>query len=169
MRRIHLIIATLMMSLACGLTPIVTTATASAAPSTFDLVNYISHYCLGISGGNAVQAPCTESADQTWHWGASYGSSTYEQLVNNNNQCLGIAGSSTTEGVDVVASACSATRLDQYWWTIYYGGGYSWFVNYNSGLVIGVLAGSTSPGAVIVQWVWQDSPNNQLWVPHPIA
>src|ERR1700683_2568704 len=152
MRRILLLGAGLRLSLACGLTPIVTAGAASAAPanstpSTFDLVNYISHDCLGISDGAAVQALCTESADQTWHWGSSYGSSTYQQLVNNNNQCLGIAGSSTAEGADVVASTCNTSRLDQYWWTIYDGNGYSWFVNYNSGLVIGVLAGSTSPGA----------------------
>src|ERR1700761_36798 len=164
MHRIRLLATMVMLSLMCALAPVLTAGAASAAPSTFDLVNYVSHYCLGITGGAsdaaAIQWACTESADQTWHWGSQYGTSGYDQLINNNNQCLSIAGSSTAEGADVVTAACNLHRLDQYWSTIYYGGGYSWFVNYNSGQVIGVLGGSTAQGAAIVQWVWQDSPNH---------
>jgi len=42
---------------------------------------------------------------------------------------------------------------------------YRYFVNLNSGLVLGVSGNSTAQGAPVVQWANQGTLNNQLWGP----
>jgi hypothetical protein len=135
------------------------------------IVNYHSHLCLGITGGQdnapAVQWNCDYSAghpDQEW-WAsqAIAPGSPYTQIVNSAGECLGIAGGSTAEGAKVVGWNCLGTP-DQYWETYATCSGQYILINYKSGDVLGVAGNSTAEGAPIVQWNYQsDCTNNQWW------
>ena len=132
------------------------------------LVNYNSHLCLGIAGGRAnaraVQWNCNNSANQAWHWGAEYGNSGYYQLVNGDNQCLGIRGGSTAVGAQVVGWNCLPGHRDQYWYTPGLTcNGYYPIANLKSGQVVGVSGNSRSNGANVIQWTYQKTCNNQFW------
>ena len=138
--------------------------------SSFEVSNYNSDQCLGISANRnnqpAVQWDCNGHADQQWHWGSQ--NSTHPgwyQLVNNNGSCLGVARGSTVQGARVVGWSClGSSHLDQYWLPLNFGcGGYVPLGNLNSGYVLGVSANSTDQGAPVVQWTYQGVCNNQFW------
>jgi hypothetical protein len=147
-----------------------TTATtvsgAQSASPTFHLINSNGNYhlCLGISGGNddspAVQWSCNNNPDQIWHWGAA-NSAGYRELVNNDNQCLGVAGESKEWGARVYGWTCNG-HPDQYWQPVP-NNGYDGLNDYHSQLVLGVAGNSTAVGAAIVQWPFNDL-GNQWWI-----
>ena len=125
------------------------------------VINDNSELCLGISGGKndspAVQWNCETVANQEWHTGHELGNTPYFQIVNNNNQCLGIAGSSTSAGARAYGWTCNG-HLDQYWSADNSGV----ISNANSGMVLGVAGGSTAVGAAVVQWPFTGA-LNQFW------
>jgi len=135
---------------------------------TFVLFNLNSFLCLGISGGDddapAVQWTCEEVPNQEWHYGSEYGNSGYYQLINGDGECLGVAGSSKSQGARVVGWTCNG-HLDQYWQGVGISDG-TVFYNYNSGLVLGVAGNSKAVGAAVVQWPFQgdiETALNQFW------
>jgi len=173
-------LATSMLGLAAATAPAAQAATRPSQPGTarnllgasaplhsgtagdpFFIVNYNSGLCLGISGGAddapAVQWNCESVANQEWHVGAELGSTGYYQFVNGDGQCLGIAGSSTSEGARAYGWTCNGHH-DQYWYAT---GGVAF--NYNSGDVLGVAGGSTAVGAAVVQWPFTGAAN-QYWI-----
>jgi hypothetical protein len=147
----------------------------------FQVYNYNSGLCLGITGGEdkapAVQWTClgTSHPDQYWHWGTTVGGYVVDpdgnvlpayQLINGDGECLGIEGGETTEGADAVGWTCLGTgHPDQYWALDTYisCSGYNPLIDLNSGYVLGVLGNSTKVGASVVQWAYQGVCNNQFW------
>ncbi len=136
-----------------------------AATQTFTLYNLgLANRCLGIAtNGNAGSYACNGTADQIWHFGApNYPTGTlssFHQLINNHGKCLGVSGSSATEGARVVATTCSTSHADQYWAeydrrlaaSYYYT-----FLNLHSGYVISVASASTFNGQPVIQWLDED-------------
>jgi Ricin-type beta-trefoil lectin domain-like len=129
--------------------------------------------CLGISGGAddapAVQWYCLNGhPDQQWSTGAGNSGGFY-QLINNDGQCLGVAGGSTAQGAQVVGWKCLGTsHPDQYWFidhAVPMCGPYYPIANYKSGRYLGVAGGSTLAGAKVVIWNYQATCNNQFWLP----
>jgi len=131
--------------------------------------------CLGISGGDddapAVQWTCNGHPDQIWHLGLEWGNSAYYQLINNDDQCLGVAGGSIAQGARVVGWTCSTGAPNQYWsagsascglYHPYYNLG---TVLDGTDLVLGVSGNSLEAGASVVIWSFQDRCNNQYWEP----
>jgi hypothetical protein len=138
--------------------------------ATFQVINYNSLLCLGISGDRndqpAVQWGCNSHADQQWHYGSE--NSTYPnwfQLVNNNGSCLGVSAGSVAQGARVVGWSClGSSHLDQYWTPVYSCGAYIALENLKSSYLLGVAGNSTAQGAAVVQWPYQHMCNNQFWV-----
>lgn len=175
MRRIHLFAAAALVlaGVAVVVPAAATAATASAhasaakdkadgipceSRSTLCIVNE-DGLCLGIQGGKsdapAVQFTCEVAANQDWHWGSELGATNYFQLENGDNQCLAVAAGSKARGARVYGWRCLGTgHPDQYWanGANSSGKGNGIIINYHSKLVLGVAAGSTKPGADIVQW-----------------
>lgn len=125
------------------------------------IVNYNSGLCLGISGGEddapAVQWTCGAVSNQEWHQGAELGSTGYYQQINGDNECLGVAGESLSEGARVYGWTCNG-HPDQYW---AHDG--DQFIDWNSSLLLGVAGGSTAVGAAVVQWPYTGA-LNQFWI-----
>jgi hypothetical protein len=190
-RKLRLLASVSVLGLAGGMLGMAAAAPASAATTashggrssdaisnstvTFYVVNFNSlnvgeKLCLGISGGKddapAVQWDCNDSANQTWHWGDELGDTGYYQLVNGDDQCLGVAGGSDTEGADVVGWTCLGSGHPDQYWTLDDASEADNFYpifNYHSGYVLGVAGNSYEVGASVVQWHFQDEPNNQYW------
>jgi hypothetical protein len=145
--------------------------TAATCGSGFELVNYNSGLCLGITGGlddaPAVQWTCNGHPDQIWHWGDQFFTgSSWAQLVNGDGECLGVASGSITEGARVVGWSCLGTdHPDQYWQQADGGCGplYSTVQDKSSLFYLGVTSNSRAVGASVVQWANQGSCNNQEW------
>lgn len=80
-----------------------------------------------------------------------------------NGNVLDIEGSGTANGDIVTASAAEDSKTSQHW-TIQETDEKGWniIVNKNSGKGMGLLAGTTAPGAEAVQWTI-DGSANQLW------
>jgi hypothetical protein len=142
-------------------------------PASFPLVNFPTlsfkpvPRCLGIdSAGNAGIWNCTYKNDQSWHLGKEYGTSGYYQLVNGYDDCLGVSNQSKSPNAPLIARPCNKELKDEYWADVADGPDpvFFWFINYNSELAMGVAGGATNNGAPVVQYGWQEKPNNQLWV-----
>lgn len=150
-----------------GLTPGRSHLVAASGAYNF-LINH-DGLCLGIRDGRddapAIQWPCETSANQLWKFGTCINGAC--QLVNEDNQCLGVSGESTMEGAQVVGWTCNG-HPDQYWEEATVGD-YSAFVNEHStmadgkSMVLGVLGGTTNQGQPIVQWPYVAGAPNQLW------
>jgi hypothetical protein len=149
----------------------------AASSGTFPVENLMTMkgntaWCLGITGGHdyapAVLWKCNASANQTWHWGHQGGAVNFYQLVNGDNQCLGVQAASKKQGARIYAWRClGASHPDQYW-TIDSMNCYTPFcplVDLHSGYYLSVAGGThvASNGAHIVQWHLQTGPNNQQW------
>lgn len=151
-----------------------------AASGTFEIINYVTGYCLGMQGGSsavgtlAVVWNCNGNPDQQWHVKAT-NAEGFQQFENNSGLCLGVQGGSTAEGANLVGYTCYGTsHPDQYWASLdseASGGpscsGYEPFGNYadatGSGWVVGTQGGTSAEGDHLVQWNWQKACNNQYW------
>jgi hypothetical protein len=152
------------------------TATASAPPIPFPIVNYNSltdpvPKCLGTMDGQTDAVAwlweCNSNPDQTWHIGAyNQKYPSYFEIVNasGDGMCLGVDHSSLQEGAPVVGWECNGNK-DQYWTFVSEPCvlGYQEIKNLNSQLVVGVLNNGDSNGDAIVQWADQKQCNNQDW------
>jgi hypothetical protein len=183
MKRIRLLAAAAALSLGASMLAMAATAIPAAAVTVpppggggYLLQNGNSNLCLGILDGAddapAVQWPCVaNAANQQWQVGSELGATGYYQLINGDNQCLGIYAGSTTQGARAYGWTCVPNAPNQYW--------YAWsfdcedpyttatvFYNYGSGMVLGVLDNSTAQGAAVVQWPYVGTSlgtNNQFW------
>jgi hypothetical protein len=160
-----------------------TSIPAPGSTDSFHIFNYHSGLCLGIAGdakdADAVQYTClgTRHKDQYWHWANIVGGYVEDpaghvlpayQLINNQPQCLGIAGASKREGMDAVGWKCIPSHPDQYWALdpFYSCDGYNPLIDLHSGYVLGVAADSRSSGAHVVQFAFYDScthHGDQFW------
>jgi hypothetical protein len=138
--------------------------------SSFEVINYNSGLCLGISGdkndSNAVQWGCNGHADQTWHWGSQNPSYPgWYQLINANGSCLGVLSGSTSQGAQIVGWSCLGSgHLDQYWTPVNAScSGYVPLANLHSGYVMGVTGNSFNQNANVIQWAYQGVCNNEFW------
>src|ERR1051326_1087894 len=145
-----------------------------------EIENHQAARCLGIAAdGNAGIWDCTGGKDQEWQQSNQYfinesqGSRRidYYEVKNANNQCLGIAGNSTTQGAQVVAKACDMD-LEEGWRITGAVGSLSQFENLGSGEKLAVKSGDTRNGAAVVQWVspgrdgtWVLSPSGAQFTP----
>jgi hypothetical protein len=130
---------------------------------TFQIHNYHANgKCIGISNTWAGDWNCNSThPDQNWRWGQSnfFG---YQQIINNDERCLGVDGGSTARGARIRDWSCNGND-DQYWALIDTGvAGTSYIVNFKSGYVIGVLNASTANGAELVQWS-RNTNGDQYW------
>jgi Ricin-type beta-trefoil lectin domain len=148
------------------------------AADPFPLRNYekSGNWCLGISYGRdnapAILWGCNGRPDQQWHFGAhtSWDNVTWYQIINNDNQCLGVLNGSTSRGATIVGWNC-ANHTDQYWWEdtgITICNGYHPLFNFNAALhgsweVAGVSGGRISQGTPIILYRFQAPCNNQEW------
>lgn len=146
-----------------------TVRAAHATPdvSGFLIFNY-DNLCLGISGARdrapAVQWKCEpKAANQLWHLG-SFNRAGWVQIVNGDDQCLGVAGESQQLGAQIYGWTCNG-HPDQYWLPVLtdtYWGDYVVFVNYHSGLDLSIDGCNAVGGAAVNQWGWVDR-TCQLW------
>jgi ricin-type beta-trefoil lectin protein len=152
----------------------------------FTIKNYLApHRCVGISGG-AIEKPavlwnCNGAENQSWHWGSVVGGYVTDPYGNvlpainlisgDHNQCLGIAGNSTTPGAHAYGWPCNG-KANQYWALDIYllcpsnGVAYTPLFNLNTNRtrqVLGVADNSNANGAALVQFPYQGKCNNQFW------
>ena len=120
-RRFRMLAAVSALGLVSGMLTLAAAVPARAAAASFPLRNYNnSSRCLGISGGRhdapAILWDCNGHPDQRWRFGAKvhYNGLTWYQLIKNDNQCLGVLGSSVSQGAKVVGWDCTG-NTDQYW------------------------------------------------------
>jgi hypothetical protein len=156
--------------------PVAASATGNGSASPYyesAIVNWGSGMCLGIhgsstaGGAHAVQGGCSFDASQTWGWRATTTISghTYVQLENaHSHLCLGVQGTSTSSGAQLVQGSCSGTsNHSQFWWPTNGGGSTpQLLVNGHSGLCMGVAGSSTSSGASVIQGTCTAS-STQSW------
>jgi len=126
------------------------------------IVNAGSGLCLGIQGSSphsgaiAEQGYCTPgSATQTWTVRAqlvdAYGN-VADQFENGDHLCLGVQGSSTTSGAQVLQGTCSGTSdHSQFWLVLSDGNGHYILDNYKSYLCMGIQGSSLASGAKVLQ------------------
>ncbi|GIH16893.1 RICIN domain-containing protein [Rugosimonospora africana] len=151
---------TLAIAAAALLTAVVSLASpAAAASDTFAIHNnYAQGRCIAISGGFAVDLTCSSRADdQIWHWGAP-NADGWQQLINNNGQCLAVQNGSTAYGASIKAGTCyGPSNPDQYWGYLSDPAEPLYIANYKASFdpshdglwVICVKDGSTANGAAL--------------------
>jgi hypothetical protein len=129
------------------------------------LVNLSTGFCLGTAAGAVSNGTpiivwaCDGSANQQWNRGAAYptlGKTASSFQYNTSAQpssCLGVAAASTSDGAAIVLWSCVAPGPDQFWDAVKDAStGCYVFHDKNSGLVLGVSAGSIQEGAKTIQW-----------------
>jgi serine/threonine-protein kinase len=154
-------------------------ATGSAAPPAAStgwvIKNSASTWCLGVTGSSTAagalvaQGHCAEDTSQQWHVTATIttGGYAYHQYRNGHSGlCLDISGSSATSGAHLVQSTCSDTSDHAQFWrnedTAAGSGGYH-FVNYHSGMCMGVAGSSPKSGAKVLQGNCSSN-GTQIWL-----
>lgn len=138
--------------------------------------------CLGVLGGDmtngtpVVQWPCNGHPDQTWQIHTANGSPggplwTEIQSAHDPGKCLGVLGSATSDGSSLVIWDCNGST-DQLWQFQFSNSpirgiptsGCFNIVNFNAApKVMGVLGGSTTPGAPAVLWDFLPAHADQYW------
>ncbi|MDQ0792703.1 hypothetical protein QFZ58_001191 [Streptomyces sp. B1I3] len=142
--------------LVAGLTALVATGTASAAPAagSYRLANAASGLCLEVPGSGTSagvqlsQSACDGGADQTWRLTASGGG--YTLTASHSAKCAGIRGASTSAGKAVEQQDCSGAATQVWTLTAVSGATYR-VVNSNGGKCLNVKDGSTASGALVQQ------------------
>src|SRR6266568_5099483 len=177
-RRFRVLAAVSALGLVSGMLTLAAAAPSRAATASFPLRNHNNpSMCLGISGGrhdaSAILWKCNGHPDQQWRFGGSksYDGYTWYQLINNDNQCLGVRSGRTFDGARIVGWNCTGHN-DQYWYeatSIRVCGGYHPLINLNAfkqgdgSKVIGVKGGVMSKGTPIILYHYQAACNNQMW------
>jgi hypothetical protein len=154
-------------------------AHATALPG--ELLNLGSSSCLAGDGDPGFQPnrqdpiqeeiyPCDRSAGQQWtprplSRRNAVAASAYE-LVDGNNNCLGVPGASQADGAPVEWQPCGQSGAAQQW-TPYLptpANQYHSFelVNLQTSQCLGIFRAATAPGSLAVQWPC-DYSANQLW------
>ncbi|HJQ00684.1 MAG TPA: RICIN domain-containing protein [Jatrophihabitans sp.] len=140
------------------------------------IINAGSGLCLGIQGSSrssgafAEQGYCTQgSATQTWSIRAqlhdAYGN-VADQFENGVQMCLGVQGSSTSSGAQVLQGNCSGTSdHSQFWLVLSDGNGHYILDNYKSYLCMGIQGSSLASGAKVLQGTCgTPATPTQLWI-----
>jgi hypothetical protein len=137
--------------------------------------------CLGVQGGNMtngtpiVQWPCNGNPDQTWEITTISGSPgdpiwTQIQDFQDPSKCLGVLGSATGDGSNLVIWDCNG-NADQTWFfqqDVPRSRGIPFgcfnIVNFNAApKVIGIQGASTAAGAQAVLWDLEPTHPDQTW------
>ncbi len=143
---------------------------------------HASVWCLGTQDhrddAQAILQYCdTGPGDTLWHVGSENPTHAgYYQIINANNQCLGVYGGSTAQGADIVSWTClGPTHPDQYWKAGKRCGSAQvdqryLFQDLESGYVMGVAGNGTDRGDVLRQQPFNSGiaceDNGQFWAPH---
>lgn len=120
-----------------------------------NFLNVNSGLCVGASGGYAVLENCSADVEnEVWDLRSSFtvSGTTWNQYVNGDGQCLGIAGASTAEDARLTVRADCGSRTanpDQYWSFPGLSPG-QLTLNYHSPYVMGVKGASKAAGAEIL-------------------
>jgi hypothetical protein len=147
------------------LTFVVMASPADAVPFHWNYQNTEHLTCLssgGVHNGTVKAYNCTASSNQVWHYGALHGA--YAQIINNDGQCLSVAGGSTSSGAHAVMANCSSN--DEMFWLPqnYPPGLVVYFQNQHSQKVIQIACDCGSNGAIVDQEPFNNFGDpNQLW------
>jgi hypothetical protein len=139
-----------------GLTVVMTTGSASAAPAagSYTLKNANSGLCLTVPGASAsagvqlTQDACTGAAAQTWKLTAS--GSGYTLTAANSAKCAGVRDASTSAGKPVEQQNCAGTAT-QVWKLTQVGGDTYQVINSNGDKCLNVKDSSKAAGALVQQ------------------
>jgi ricin-type beta-trefoil lectin protein len=137
-------------------------ARPAAADNVFGIKNWGNGFCLGIagsskaSGARAVQGGCSGSPTQSWTVARitfDTDGTQYVQYQNGVGMCLGVHGSSTVSGAQVVQGTCATTITDetrsQYWRAQDVSMPIP-LINFRSQLCMGIQNSSSAAGANVV-------------------
>jgi hypothetical protein len=135
-------------------------ATSASAQTVYEFANAWDNLCLTNGGNNdvyVIQTTCSSSPDDEWFTGVGIEVGTVTiQNAHNNDQCLGVAGNSKSEGALVMSWTCngSPTNLNQSWYEINCNGvgEACQFQNANSGLLLSIDGCNDDNGDYINQW-----------------
>jgi len=127
--------------------------------------------CVGISGYQAGNWDCVDGPDQRWHTTdcLAWVGEQFCHYVNDNGQCLAVAGGSTANAALIWGWNCvyGEGAANQYWRPDYEEiSGLAHLANmgtYLDGMVLGVWGGSTDNGARLVQYTQIPGAINQYW------
>jgi Ricin-type beta-trefoil lectin domain-like len=122
------------------------------------------------NGNKVIQWSDTGSLDQQWY--ADYVDPFHFRIKNRKTSsgssfCLDVPNGSTADGVNLQIWKCGSNP-----WQIWYWGsddnhtGYSHLYNYSTGQVLAVNGGDATPGRDIIQWYWQDVPDQNWGAAH---
>jgi serine/threonine-protein kinase len=150
-------------------------AAPPAASTGWVIKNSASTWCLGVTesstaaGALVTQGHCAEDTSQQWHVTATVTTDgyVYHQYQNGHSGlCLDVSGSSATSGAHLVQSACLDTSDHAQFWrnedTAASSGDYH-FVNYHSGMCMGVQGSSLKSGAKVLQGNCSSN-GTQIWL-----
>jgi hypothetical protein len=84
-------------------------------------------------------------------------------LINEMGQCLGVGGSSRTNGHAVWSWTCDNGAEQEWYPATRDNGAHTMLDNINSGLCLSVAGGSLAVGASVIQWTCENTPDQQ-WV-----
>lgn len=139
-----------------GLTALVATGSAAAAPATgsYSLKNAASGLCLGVPGASTsagvqlTQSSCSGAAAQTWKLTAA--GSGYSLAAAHSSKCAGVRDASTSAGKAVEQQNCGSAATQVWKLTAVSGNTYR-VVNSNGGKCLNVKDSSKASGALIQQ------------------
>ena len=150
-------------------------AAPPAASTGWVIKNSASTWCLGVTesstaaGALIAQGHCAEDTSQQWHVTATIttGGYAYHQYQNGHSGlCLDVSGSSATSGAHLVQSTCSDTSDHAQFWRnedTAAGSGDYHFVNYHSGMCMGIQGSSLKSGAKVLQGNCSSN-GTQIWL-----
>jgi Ricin-type beta-trefoil lectin domain-like len=162
----RLVVALVTAGLALSLTSAVMASPASAAPFHWSYQNASHSTCLSSGGvhNGTVKAVTCAGSNVVWHYGAAHGA--YAQLINNDGQCLSVAGGSASAGAHAVMANCSGN--DAMFWVPEnnFPGFVVDILNQHSQMVLQIACNCGTSGATVIQSPYNNSgPPNQLWYP----
>jgi serine/threonine-protein kinase len=150
-------------------------AAPPAASTGWVIKNSASTWCLGVTesstaaGALIAQGHCAEDTSQQWHVTATIttGGYAYHQYRNGHSGlCLDVSGSSAASGAHLVQSTCSDTSDHAQFWRnedTAAGSGDYHFVNYHSGMCMGIQGSSLKSGAKVLQGNCSGN-GTQIWL-----
>jgi hypothetical protein len=173
MRRLIAALIAVLVTAGLGVVSAGTAAEAHGTGTPFLIISYPDQQmCLGIAGGlhnsPAVLWTCDDqAANQRWHIGDFDPSNPlFTQLINDNGDCLGVQGGSTTKGARIYGWQCLGPAAPNQYWHMRTGCGISTIIaNFGgSQYVLGTAGGAETAGTAIVQWSYPDVCDNRTWL-----